>query len=89
MCRAANTILHYGLHLSSLAVGDGYGIFSEANGCYVGWLGLNHGGGDLLLLLRRRRALGGRQMEESREGAMNVLLASCPLSVEKLQCSLL
>ena len=67
MCRAASTILQYGLHLSSLAVGDGYGIISEANGCYVSWLGLNHGGGDLLLLLllRGRRALGGRQMEES------------------------
>ena len=57
MCRAANTILQSSLYLSSLAVGDGYGVRSEAEGCYDNRLGLNHGGGDLLLGLRGRRTL--------------------------------
>ena len=51
MRRTAGTVLQYGLHLSSLAVGDGYGVRSEANGRYDSRLGLNHGGSDLLLLL--------------------------------------
>ena len=62
MRRTPHTILQPGLHLSSLAVGDGYRIFSEANGHrYESGLSLNHGGGDLLLGLRGRRTLRGGQ----------------------------
>lgn len=59
MRRSTGTVVENGLHLSSLAVGDGYGVRPEANGCYDGRLSLNHGGGDLLLLLglRGRRTL--------------------------------
>ena len=66
MRRTPHTILHSGLHLSSLAVGDGHRVFSKANRCsYESWLSLNHGGGDLLLLLglRGRRTLRGDKGE--------------------------